>query len=213
MIKANETNQILFIDRYAEEGIKLDYWWMDAGWYEHHGGGWPRVGTWLVDSNRFPRGLQGVSDHAHRQGLRVLVWFEPECVTADTWLAKQRPEWILGGAKGGLLNLGHDDARRWLTEHVDRLLTEQGIDLYRQDFNMDPLEFWRKNDAPDRQVSRRSNTSPVTSPTGMNCGGGTRTCSSIRARAADGGTTWKPCAAPCRCGGATTRMKPSGTSA
>jgi len=31
------------------------------------------------------------------------------------------------------------------------LLTEQRIDLYRQDFNMDPLPFWRKNDGPDRQ--------------------------------------------------------------
>ncbi|MBI4662190.1 MAG: alpha-galactosidase [Verrucomicrobia bacterium] len=151
MIKANEINQIMFIDRYLEEGIKLDYWWMDAGWYVHHGGGWPRVGTWDVDTNRFPRGLRAVSDHAHRHGLKTLVWFEPERVTADTWLAKNHPEWILGGAKGGLLNLGNDDARQWLSEHVDQLLTEQGIGLYRQDFNMDPLEFWRKNDAPDRQ--------------------------------------------------------------
>src|ERR1019366_1683075 len=39
MIKANETNQIMFINRYLEESIKLDYWWMDAGWYENQGGG------------------------------------------------------------------------------------------------------------------------------------------------------------------------------
>jgi alpha-galactosidase len=30
-------------------------------------------------------------------------------------------------------------------------LREQGIDLYRQDFNMDPLPFWRGDDAADRQ--------------------------------------------------------------
>jgi alpha-galactosidase len=151
MIKANETNQIMFIDRYLEEGLKLDYWWMDAGWYQHHGGGWPHVGTWLVDSNRFPRGLRAVSDHAHKNGVKILVWFEPERVTADTWLTKNHPEWVFGGAKGGLLNLGNDAARQWLTEHVDKLLTEQGIDLYRQDFNMDPLGHWRGADAPDRQ--------------------------------------------------------------
>jgi alpha-galactosidase len=151
MIKANETNQIMFIDRYLEERIKLDYWWMDAGWYNHHGGGWPRVGTWEVDTNRFPHGLRAVSDYAHKQGIRILVWFEPERVTADTWLTRNHPEWVLGGAKGGLLNLGNDEARAWLTEHVDQLLTAQGIDLYRQDFNMDPLSAWRKNDAPDRQ--------------------------------------------------------------
>jgi len=151
MIDANEARQIMFIDRYLQEGIQLDYWWMDAGWYVHHGGGWPRVGTWEVDKARFPRGLRAVSDYAHGKGLKTLVWFEPERVTADTWLSNNHPEWVLGGAKGGLLNLGDDAARQWLTEHVDRLLTEQGIDLYRQDFNMDPLDYWRKADAPDRQ--------------------------------------------------------------
>ncbi len=151
MINANEKNQIMFIDRYLEENIKLDYWWMDAGWYDHHGGGWPRVGTWEVDKARFPNGLLAVSDHAHEKGLKVLLWFEPERVTGGTWLTKNHPEWVLGGAGGGLLNLGDDEARKWLTEHIDKLLKEQGIDLYRQDFNMDPLGYWRKNDAPDRQ--------------------------------------------------------------
>ncbi len=151
MIDANEARQILFIDRYLQERIKLDYWWMDAGWYVHHGGGWPRVGTWEVDKARFPRGLRAVSDYAHGKGLKVLVWFEPERVAAGTWLSDNHPEWILGGAKGGLLNLGDDAARQWLIEHVDGLITEQGIDLYRQDFNMDPLDFWRNADAPDRQ--------------------------------------------------------------
>ena len=151
MIGANEKNQIMFINRYLEEKIKLDYWWMDAGWYVHYGGGWPRVGTWEVDKERFPRGLRAISDYAHSKGIKILVWFEPERVTADTWLTKNHPEWVLGGAKGGLLNLGNDAARKWLTEHVDHLLNEQGIDLYRQDFNIDPLGYWRGADAQDRQ--------------------------------------------------------------
>jgi alpha-galactosidase len=50
-----------------------------------------------------------------------------------------------------LLDLGRPEARRWLTDHVDGVLREQGISLYRQDFNMDPLAFWRKNDTADRQ--------------------------------------------------------------
>ncbi len=151
MINANETNQIGFIDRYLEEGIRLDYWWMDAGWYVHHGGGWPKVGTWDVDTNRFPHGLRAVSDHAHKLGLKTLLWFEPERVAAGTWLAENRPDWVLGGHLGGLLNLGNDEARTWLIEHVDALLTSQGIGLYRQDFNMDPLKHWRSADAEDRQ--------------------------------------------------------------
>ncbi len=147
MTRADEANQIMFIDRYLEEGIHLDYWWMDAGWYPC-GGEWHRTGTWEPDSKRFPRGLRPISDHAHASGIKTLLWFEAERVTPDTWLDEQHPEWLLDGT---LLNLGNADACQWLTDHVDKILTEQGIDLYRQDFNMDPLEYWRKNDAEDRQ--------------------------------------------------------------
>ncbi len=150
MIHANTENQKLFVDRYLQEGLRLDYWWMDAGWYWNKTG-WPNTGTWEVDTDRFPGGLRVISDHAHSKGVKIIVWFEPERVTAGTWLADQHPEWVLGGKDGGLLALGDPEARRWLTDHVDKLLTEQGIDLYRQDFNMDPLGHWRGNDAPDRQ--------------------------------------------------------------
>jgi len=150
MIKANADNQIMHINRYLEEGLKLDYWWMDAGWYVQESG-WPQVGTWEVDPKRFPQGFKPISEHAHSKGVKILVWFEPERVAPNTWLTKNHPEWILGGAGGGLLNLGNPQAWEWLTNHIDTLITEQGIDLYRQDFNMDPLGHWRKNDAPDRQ--------------------------------------------------------------
>ena len=83
--------------------------------------------------------------------MKTIVWFEPERVAAGTWLAENHPEWILGGKNGGLLNLGNPDAWKWLTEHVNKLIDDQGIDLYRQDFNMAPLDYWRRADAKDRQ--------------------------------------------------------------
>ncbi len=50
-----------------------------------------------------------------------------------------------------MLNLGNLEARNWLVNHVDKLMTDQGIDAYRQDFNMNPVEYWRGNEAPDRR--------------------------------------------------------------
>jgi len=150
MINANSDSQKFFIDKYLERGLKLDYWWMDAGWYWNKHG-WPHTGTWEVDTNRFPGGLRPISDHAHAKGVNIIVWFEPERVAEDTWLSNEHPEWIHGGKKGGLLDLGNPDAWNWLVNHVDKLITEQGIDLYRQDFNMDPLSFWRGADSEDRQ--------------------------------------------------------------
>lgn len=150
MVNANEENQIWFINRYLEEHLEIDYWWMDAGWY-YCDGSWPKTGTWEVDTHRFPRGLRYISDYAHSKGIKIIVWFEPERVRSDTWLTQNHPEWILGGKDGGVLNLGNPEARNWLTDHVDKLLTDQGIDLYREDFNIDPLKFWRANDTEDRQ--------------------------------------------------------------
>jgi len=145
MINANETNQKYFIDRYAEEGIPIDFWWMDAGWYPC-GGQWPRTGTWEPDRARFPGGLRAISDHALARGVKTLVWFEPERVGGG-WLGQHHPEWRIGP----LLNLGNPEAWRWLVEHVDGQIKSQGIHLYRQDFNMSPLGYWRGHDAPDRQ--------------------------------------------------------------
>jgi len=36
--------------------------------------------------------------------------------------------------------------------HHRRFLTDQGVDLYRQDFNVDPLKAWEANDTPDRRA-------------------------------------------------------------
>lgn len=150
MIHADTAKQIMFIDGLLERGLFIDYWWMDAGWYVNNGS-WVNTGTWEVDQKRFPGGLRPISDHAKAKGVKTLVWFEPERVTAGTWLAEEHPDWVLGGKDGGILNLGHPDARHWLIEHIDGLIVSEGIGLYRQDFNIEPLGFWRAADAPDRQ--------------------------------------------------------------
>ncbi len=67
MENATEENQKTFIDRYVEEGIKPEYWWMDAGWYPCDGN-WANVGTWEVDTNRFPNGLRAVCGPRPRKG-------------------------------------------------------------------------------------------------------------------------------------------------
>lgn len=165
MTKATEDNQKHFIDRYVEEGLQIDYWWMDAGWYPNMGR-WGDVGTWEVDRNRFPNGLRPISDHAHAKGVKTLVWFEPERVAPNTWLAENKPEWIFKSPTsnkdwgklptfseewGRLLDLGNPEAWEWLVEHIDGLINSEGIDLYREDFNLPPLGFWQAADAEDRQ--------------------------------------------------------------
>jgi alpha-galactosidase len=151
MQNANEENQKQFIDGYLDNGVKIDFWWMDAGWYPFKEGWW-NTGTWEPDKKRFPNGLKGITDHAHKRGVKALVWFEPERVQPGTWLYLNHPEWLLGkDGEQKLLDLGNEAARNWVIENTDKLMREEGIDIYRQDFNMAPLGYWHANDKPDRR--------------------------------------------------------------
>jgi len=169
---ATEENQVRFINKWIERGIPVDTWWIDAGWYpcytKDHKRRWWNTGTWDPDPGRFPSGLQAVSACAARNGIDLLLWFEPERVTVGSALHREHPEWLLRDpdwftrtrTKEGirppeqeeiLLNLGNPECRRWLTDHVCKLIRDNGIRIYRQDHNFNPLDHWRKNEAADRQ--------------------------------------------------------------
>lgn len=154
MFHATDKDQIEFIDRYLEEGIQLDYWWMDAGWYPNKGGSWQDLlGTWYPDPKRYPNGLRAISDHAHSKGVKTLLWFEPERVTEGSWIYEHHPEWTLGTGPTRFFNYGNPEALEWMTDHVDSLLKSEDIDLYRQDFAVMSASFWDEADRqqPDRQ--------------------------------------------------------------
>jgi alpha-galactosidase len=133
----------------ATHDLGADTHWLDAAWFE---GGFPNgVGNWFCKPRSFPNGLKPVSDAAHRAGLKFLLWFEPERVAAGSQIAREHPAFVFGGTNGGLFKLNEPAARRWLTDLLSQRITEFGLDVYRNDFNMDPLDFWRRADAPDRQ--------------------------------------------------------------
>jgi alpha-galactosidase len=50
-----------------------------------------------------------------------------------------------------LWNMGEPAARRFLTDWLSARIDEFGLDWYREDFNIAPLEFWQHADPPDRQ--------------------------------------------------------------
>jgi alpha-galactosidase len=149
-LMTNAAGEKEFVRRFVEEKIAPEYWNQDAGWYPC-GWGWPVVGTWEVDKERFPKGLREVTDFEKSHGVKAILWFEPERLAAGTWLAEHHPEWCFGGAGGGVMNIGNPDFRKWIADRVVQIITSEGINIYRQDFNIDPLLYWRGADAEDRQ--------------------------------------------------------------
>jgi alpha-galactosidase len=145
-------SELAILNGYIREGIDLKYYFIDAGWYPGKTGNWwTDAGTWEVDKTRFPNGIREVSDLAHANGMDFVLWFEPERAGPGSWLAENKTEWIFGGKNGGIVDLGNPEAWKWIVERIDSLIKSEGVDVYRQDYNIDPLAYWRGADAPDRQ--------------------------------------------------------------
>ena len=121
------------IHRYEEFGLLPEIFWLDAGWYEkasdwRNGYNWANaIGNWKVDRKRFPGGLGDI-------GGGKAVPHEIDRKTQDSFL----------------VNLGDEDANKWLRENVAKLIRDNRIDHYRQDYNIDPEWFWYSNDEPGR---------------------------------------------------------------
>lgn len=161
-LRPTAAEETALIDGFVRERIRLDAWILDAGWYPNKE--WWDVGTWTPDPVRFPKGMREVAARAHAAGMKFVLWFEPERVTLDSWLAKSHPEWLLPRPAEGtgspvklsdegsrLLDLGDARARTWLVDYLDAMFKADGIDVLRTDFNFGPLPYWTASDAPDRQ--------------------------------------------------------------
>ena len=162
-----EENQRAWIDRYNEEGIKFDFWWCDLGWFSTNTNTYVFNALYDPDTARFPKGLKPLSEYLHKNNVKLIAWFEPEHYYPGTgnWICDNHPDWLLKAPPGHekeinqglqvgnrvILNMGNPDALKWVVNNVDRVIREQGIDLYRHDFNIEPLIYWRENDTPDRQ--------------------------------------------------------------
>ncbi len=68
------------------------------------------------------------------------------------------PRWIIYESRRSqmnagelLFNMGVPEAQHFLTDFISDRIEEFGLDWYREDANIAPLEYWRHADPPDRQ--------------------------------------------------------------
>ena len=150
------------IDLNLSAKIPFDSIWMDAGWCGEHTqpsnneftGDWSeRVGDWEISRHIHPNELLDVAKKIKDYNKKFIFWFEPERVRSTTRFASVHPEWLLhrGESRSLLLNLGDPDALSYTVDWICRRIRDLQIDCYRQDFNMDPLPYWRQNDTEDRR--------------------------------------------------------------
>ena len=148
------------------QDVKVDFRWFDAGWYIAPDGTspvtdwWGTVGTWTLDPNKWPGGtFRESTDFARAHGMKTLMWFEPERVTDPESLAAHwgyNLDWAIRVRKDGTVsnNIGDPACLRWTLDHIEKTLTEGGVEMYREDNNSDQAALWRYLD--EREGADRS---------------------------------------------------------
>ena len=155
----NKTPQMMAdILRYCVENkMPFDTYWVDAGWYgaphedelySNCGPNWGKyVGDWRVNTTTHPTGgLLPIANAVHKAGLKFLLWFEPERMTDSAPILQTHPEY----RHGQLVDFGNPEALKWIQDTIYGTIEKHGIDVYREDFNMNPGPVWRGMDAADR---------------------------------------------------------------
>ena len=151
------------IKKITEYGIGAEYYWIDAGWYGYSTGPCPtafdgdwgsHTGSWTVNKTYHPDGLLEVAKTVKECGLKLLLWIEPERVLRGTDMPKEHPDWFLEISSDNptlLLDLSNLEAVQGAYDLVAEYIERLDIKCYRQDFNTNPLAYWRKYDTENRK--------------------------------------------------------------
>lgn len=150
------------IEKIKQENLPFEYVWMDAGWYgeetepssDEFEGDWAsHTGDWVISKKIHPNEMADVSKAIHDAGMKFLLWLEPERVVKTTPIIKEHPEYFVGSEPNNnrVLNLGNPEAWEYCFKTISEIIEKLNIDCYRQDFNFNPLPFWRETDVCGRK--------------------------------------------------------------
>ncbi|MCR5485228.1 MAG: alpha-galactosidase [Clostridiales bacterium] len=151
------------VEKLAENELGFEYIWIDAGWYgdsktdcpNEFEGDWSiYTGDWFVNKRYHPNGMRDVAEAVKKYGMKFLLWVEPERVVRTSNAVKEHPEYYLSlksrEENNLLLWLGNEEAFNYAYETLSNIIETFSLSCLRQDFNFDPLDWWRENDEEGR---------------------------------------------------------------
>ena len=157
------------IGEYKKHGIIFDQEWIDAGWYgnskkcdDAFEGDWASfTGDWYMNPTAHKDEMKNVKDACEDAGMRMMLWLEPERILEGTQSYKAHPEYVIKAKeKTGeisahcLMDLGNDDARKYVFETICSFVDKLNMECLRQDFNFEPEKYWDENEDTDRKGIR-----------------------------------------------------------
>lgn len=137
-----DTEKLVEIARQAKEcGIEMLV--MDDGWFGKRSFDDSSLGDWTVNEEKLPGGLSYLADQINALGMKLGIWFEPECISPDSDLYRAHPDWALqipgrDATKSRcqyVLDFSRKEVRDYAYECVAKVLRGANIDYVKWDMN------------------------------------------------------------------------------
>lgn len=150
--------KILQIARRAKE-LGVEMLVLDDGWFGKRNTDNCSLGDWVVNPEKLPGGLNGLSDRLHDLGLKFGLWFEPEMISPDSDLYRAHPDWCLhvdGRARVEMrnqliLDLSRKEVQDYIIQSVSAVLESARIEYVKWDMNRNMTEPFSGAQTPERQ--------------------------------------------------------------
>ena len=150
--------KILQIARRAKE-LGVEMLVLDDGWFGKRNTDNCSLGDWVVNPEKLPGGLNGLSDRLHDLGLKFGLWFEPEMISPDSDLYRAHPDWCLhvdGRARVEMrnqliLDLSRREVQDYIIESDSAVLESARIEYVKWDMNRNMTEPFSGAQTPERQ--------------------------------------------------------------
>ena len=143
----DEDKIIRIADKAAEIGIDLLV--LDDGWFCHREDDTGGLGDWIVNTEKLPNGLVGLSRRLRERGMKFGLWFEPEMVSPDSAVYRSHPDWCIQtagqpktlGRNQLILDLSRPEVREYILTTLCRVIDSAPIDYIKWDMNRNMTEI------------------------------------------------------------------------
>lgn len=130
----------------AAARVGVERFVLDDGWFTGRRDDRRALGDWTVDAVVWPDGLHPLAQRVTAAGMEFGLWVEPEMISADSALARDHPDWVLGRPDAlewrfqRVLDLGIPEASAHVFARLSALLSEYPIGYLKWDHNRDLLD-------------------------------------------------------------------------
>ena len=129
-------------------GTGIDTFVLDDGWFGKRDDSSSGLGDWFVNEEKLGGPLSAIIDHAHQNGMKFGLWFEPEMVSPDSDLYRAHPDWAIRTPDEEpllcreqlMLDLTRPEVRDYLVDTINAVIRNNAIDYVKWDCNRDLSE-------------------------------------------------------------------------